>query len=605
MRFALVAFLAGAAWPGFAGAASAEEAAAPIFRAPLFVGEPYRAEAGGHTLIAARGAVVLVAAEEGLRRYDLQQRTLSRPAGTPEGRATAVVAGTREIWAAVDGRLYRSADGGRTFQLGEPRVWKEITYLAVDSDDLWLVADGTLHRRGSDGRLAAIDLHRPGTFAEAVALASASKGVCWASFYWSGGADAGSRASPRHTALIRVRGAAVEMFHHPEEGEYLSPHALLAQPDGSVLVGFVEGRGTPVAGRYFHRFDGKTWTPIGGWAAPYQRQPDGSRRFVPNTGAPIRWRLAAGSGDGRFWIASEHHDLSVVPADPARPPLGYPAEAGELLGVAETPLGLIVLGDRRLARWQGGHWTLLTAPDGRGISREKTVPDRPGFYHPTGLVLGPGPGDSTVAASPRTPRAAKPIGAVGGAPLFEGQPPMWMDGLRDGLDTDLTVYLPDLDPRDRFRFVGLGARDMLTADASEAPQVLLSRPLPRDAGFLLSVEAAPVFRPSRTPAEDQLRFEPVRTVALVQSGQSILEAAARFQRENISALNHAVLQTGGPPLPPAIEHPTFLYDAQRERLMVCTAVEERRVLTEVCYMFQPERPARVEAVLVFVMENPR
>ena len=129
-----------------------------MFRAPLFVGEPFREEAGGHVLIAARGSVLWVAAEEGLRRYDLERRTLSRPAGTPQGRATAVVAGAREIWAAVDGRLYRSVDdGGRTFALAEQRVWKEISYLAADGPELWLVADGTLHRRTSDGRLAAID----------------------------------------------------------------------------------------------------------------------------------------------------------------------------------------------------------------------------------------------------------------------------------------------------------------------------------------------------------------------------------------------------------------------------------------------------------------
>jgi hypothetical protein len=395
------------------------------------------------------------------------------------------------------------------------------------------------------------------------------------------------------------------MFQHPEPGEYLAPHALVAQPDGSVLVGFVEGRGTPVADRYFHRFDGKTWTPVGGWAAPYQRQPDGSRRFVPNTGAPIGWRLASGSGDGRFWVATGHRDFFVVPADPARPPLGYPAEAGDLLGVAETPFGLMVLGARRLARWHGGHWTFLTAPDARGISREKTVPDRPGFYPPTGLVLGPAPGESAVAAAPRSPRAAGPIGTVDGVPLFEGPRPMWMDGLRGGMGTDLTVYLPDFDSRDRFRFVGLGAGDMLTADASEAPQVLLSRALPGPAGLLLSVEAAPVFQPGRTPAENQLRFQPLRTVALVQSGQPIREAAARFQRENISALNQAVAQRGGPMLQPAIAHPTFLYDAQRERLLVCTAVEERRVLTDLCYVFRPERPAQLEALLVSVTNNPR
>jgi hypothetical protein len=58
-------------------------------------------------------------------------------------------------------------------------------------------------------------------------------------------------------------------------------------------------------------------------------------------------------------------------------------------------------------------------------------------------------------------------------------------------------------------------------------------------------------------------------------------------------------------LQPAIAHPTFLYDAQRERLLVCTAVEERRVLTNLCYVFRPERPAQLEALLVSVTNNPR
>ena len=47
--------------------------APPIFRVPLFVGEPYRGLPGGHALLAARGSVLWVAAEEGLRRYDLER----------------------------------------------------------------------------------------------------------------------------------------------------------------------------------------------------------------------------------------------------------------------------------------------------------------------------------------------------------------------------------------------------------------------------------------------------------------------------------------------------------------------------------------------------
>ena len=52
---------------------------------------------------------------------------------------------------------------------------------------------------------------------------------------------------------------------------------------------------------------------------------------------------------------------------------------------------------------------------------------------------------------------------------------------------------------DCFRFVGLGDHEMLSADASEAPSVLLIRPLPRDAGLLL-IELAPLFQPARTAA---------------------------------------------------------------------------------------------------------
>jgi len=205
-------------------AGSVPAGAAPLFRVPLFVAEPYRGQAGGHVLIAARRSVVWVAAEEGLRRYDLERRTLSRPTGTPEGRATAVVASAHDIWAAVDGRLYRSADG-RTFQLGEPRAWKEISYLAADGDELWLVADGMLHRRAPDGRLTPIDLHKPGTFSEEVAVVSASKGVCWASFYWADRVDAG--AASYHSAVIRVRGDVVDVFQHPESDGSTKIESLL------------------------------------------------------------------------------------------------------------------------------------------------------------------------------------------------------------------------------------------------------------------------------------------------------------------------------------------------------------------------------------------
>jgi hypothetical protein len=592
------------AGPASGRAGSVPAGAAPLFRVPLFVAEPYRGHPGGHVLIVARGSVVWVAAEEGLRRYDLERRTLSRPTGTPEGRATAVVAGARDIWAAVDGRLYRSADG-RTFQLGEPRAWKEISYLAADGDELWLVADGTLHRRAPDGRLTPIDLHKPGTFSEEVAVVSASKGVCWASFYWVDRVDAGAAAYHTHRAVIRVRGAVVDVFQHPEPGEALAPHALVAQPDGSVLVGFAKDRGTPVADRYFHRFDGKTWTPIGGWESPYRRKADGSRQFVPNTGAPIRWRLAAGSGDGRFWIAAEQRSLTVVPADPARPPLTYPADAGELIGVADTPLGLIALGDRRLARWHGGRWTLFSAPDARGLSREKTIPRQPGFYPATGLVFGPGAGESAVTAAPRPPPAGGPVGAIDGVPLFRGHRPMWTHGLRGGMNTDLTAHLPDIDEGDRFRFVGLGTGDFLQAEASESPVVRLTRPLPRDAGLLVSVEVAPVFRRGPTAGEEELRFQPLRTVALVPSGQPLLEAAARFQKKNIAAINEAVGNGFAPPLPPAIEHPDYLYDARRDRVMVCNHVYERRVLTRLCYAFQSDGSTKIESLLLGVMENPR
>jgi hypothetical protein len=600
-RFAWLAVVA-LGWSASAGGGWVAADEAPIFRVPLFVGQPPREEPGGHVLIAARGPVLWVAAQEGLRRYDLEQKTLSRPAGTPAGRATAVVAAAREIWAAVEGRLYRSKDG-RTFQLGESRVWKEISYLAVDGGDLWLVADGTLYRRATDGRLAAIDLHRPGTFGEVVAVASAANGVCWGSLYWSGGADAGARPASRGTALVRIRGEKVDLFRHPEPGEFLAPQALIAQADGSVLVGFVDGRGTPVADRYFHRFDGKTWTPIGGWAVPYRRQPDSSRQFIPNTGAPIGWEVAAGSGDGRFWIAAQQRTLMVIPADPARAQLTYPAEAGELLGVTDTPLGLVVLGDRRLARWHDGRWTLFTAPDANGLSREKTAPTRPGFYPATGMVLGPGSGEKSVAVASRPARAWSPMGAIDGVPLFGGMRPMWMDALRGGLHEDLTDYLPDLDKRDRIRFAGLGGGQMLSADDSEAPAVLLTRPVPKDAGLLLSVEAAPVFQPGRPPAEGSLRFQPLRIAARVKNGRPLLAAAARFQRKNVAALNEAIVQGRAPKLRPALEHPTLIYDGQRDRLMVYTFVEEARVLTELCYIFKPERPTEIESLLGFVMEH--
>jgi len=603
---ASLAALAAVGSPAIDGTARAAAEAAPLFRAPLFVGEPYRGEPGGHVLIAARGSVLWVAAYEGLRRYDLEQRTLARPAGTPPGRATAVVADAHDVWAAVDGQLYRSADG-RTFQVAESRAWKQISYLAVDGAELWIVADGKLHRRAADGRLTAIELRPPGAFADVVAVASASRGVCWASFYWSGGADAGASA-PRHTAIVRVRGTKAEVFRHPEPGQYLGPHALIAQPDGRVLVGFDEHRGTPVAERFFHRFDGTAWTPIGGWAPPWQRQPDGSSRFIPNTGAPIGWRVEAGSADGRFWIATRQRALLVVPAGPAPPPLGYPADAGDLLGVAETPLGLIVLGDRRLARWHGGRWTLLTAPDTHGVSREKTVPRSPGFYPATGLVLGAGAGDSAVAPpAPFPRRASSPSGWVDGVPVFHGRRPMWMDGLRGTMDTELTQYLPDLDAGDRVRFVGLAANDTLSADASEIPHVWLTRPRARDAGLLVSVEGVPVFRPGATPEEARVKIRPLRTVAIVASGKPFLDAAARFQRKNIAAINGAIAQSFGPELPATIGYTSFLYDAQRERLMIWTYQEEQdhSVVTELCYVFRPELPARVESLLGSVMENPR
>jgi hypothetical protein len=182
---------------------------------------------------------------------------------------------------------------------------------------------------------------------------------------------------------------------------------------------------------------------------------------------------------------------------------------------------------------------------------------------------------------------------------------MWTHGLRGGMNTDLTAHLPDIDEGDRFRFVGLGTGDFLQAEASESPVVRLTRPLPRDAGLLVSVEVAPVFRRGPTAGEEELRFQPLRTVALVPSGQPLLEAAARFQKKNIAAINEAVGNGFAPPLPPAIEHPDYLYDARRDRVMVCNHVYERRVLTRLCYAFQSDGSTKIESLLLGVMENPR
>jgi hypothetical protein len=172
-----------------------------------------------------------------------------------------------------------------------------------------------------------------------------------------------------------------------------------------------------------------------------------------------------------------------------------------------------------------------------------------------------------------------------------------MDGLPNEIDMDLVIYLPDLAPDQRFRFVGLNASKEIVSDASESPLVRLTRPL-AGGGLVVSVEARPVFLPGAKPEEGALRFAPLETVTLLATSGPALEAARRFHRKNLDRI-HQLLGSDVTPLPREMAHPAVHYDGRRQRLVISTSEMKHRRHTELSYVI--DLHGRVEAVLGFSM----
>jgi hypothetical protein len=457
----------------------------------------------GAARIAAEGNVVWIAAAEGLRRYDFDAKTLSRPRDVPQGPCTAVIAGDGVVAAAVDGAMYVRDAKGRWH--AEQRGLGSVTFVALDHGELWVAATGGLFARNTSGSWRSIDARNDGVKLDSAGLVSATNGVTWAWMY--GQANDGHRG-----ALVRVRGASVDVFAHPDpRKKLLMPSVLAAMPDGRARVGFYDAQGDRIEGGPLFTFDGATWTKL---AVP------GDPKAVFGT--------VSGS---TIWLSTPS-GIVRMPADaPADAPIAFPAPGeGSFIGAVTTSAGLLLLDTSHLRRRVRDHWTLFTAVIG-GASIEKSQPDPDGWLVATGFAFRPGD-ERVVDREWPSPPASKKTSTIAGVPVHD------LRGEKRGIhgpsgehsQSDWRAWRAEFDPADVFHVRGLYREwehqpPLLTNNETNA--IALAVPLSIAKDSLVEADVKPVL--VREGDLIDVRFEPLAPPKIV-STEKARDATAAFHR---------------------------------------------------------------------------
>jgi hypothetical protein len=479
----------------------------------------------GASRVAAEGNVVWVAANEGLRRYDFNARTLSRPRGVPAGTCTAVVAAKGKVWAAVDGTLYER--DRKESWLRDPHLsFGEVAFLATDGEALWLASSTGLWVQSATGRWESISATLGGLKLDGAGMVSTSGGVTWAWMFGKG--TDGYRA-----ALVRIRAGKVEAYDHPNPSKHmLMPSLLAAMPDGTARLGFYGSQGDRVEGGPLFSFDGKAWVKIS----------------LPGDPQAI-----SGTADGStLWVSTAAGIVRVPPEGKLDAPFGLPeAGQGGFEGAVVTNVGLIVLDSFHLRRKQGNHWTLFTAPV-RGISTEKSGAAEDGWYPATGFSFAPGR-DPVGPRPARETQAWPKTGEIAGIPIHDarganGHELSSIEGLfAEESQTDWWAWRAELSPADVFRIRGVYRErermpPSISAARSDAGVIGLTAPIPGAVDSIVEAIVRPVLRRDSSHAnhgdEVTVLFEPVAPPVLLST---------RKARSAVEAFHRAHQPAGLPP----------------------------------------------------------